>query len=321
MGLERGRRACLALTLNFVALGLAVSAITTSYWCEGTRKVVKPFCTGTTSTLKQAFCIRFNSSNLNDSRQVQYIYETGEDKFLMRRFHTGIFFSCEQADDMVGFTCRDFLQIAPERERGVLWLCIIAECLYISLMSIGGALMWTEVFHCCNMMTRLKINAFAALCTALSGLFGMLAHMMFMTAFQLAVLIGPEDWRPKTWDYSWSYLLAWASFATCMGSAVTALNRYTKTIIEFKFKRKHIEKNLRFKQKLLELDASEQLQVWDTYLPSVPDLDLPGPGPGPPLLDLADANADASIFKAPNGRADLLDLGGEMVLLGEEEYC
>lgn len=39
----------------------------------------------------------------------------------------------------------------------------------------------------------------------LSGLCGMVAHMMFTTIFQLAVAMGPEDWRPKTWDYSWSY--------------------------------------------------------------------------------------------------------------------
>ncbi|XP_073801110.1 germ cell-specific gene 1-like protein isoform X4 [Danio rerio] len=91
------------------------------------------------------------------------------------------------------------------------------------------------------------------------GLFGMVAHMMFTTAFQLAVQLGPEDWRPKTWDYSWSYLLAWCSFGTCMSSAVTALNHYTKTIIEFKFRRRTIEKKLRIKQRILELDLPEDL--------------------------------------------------------------
>ncbi|XP_063067788.1 germ cell-specific gene 1-like protein [Engraulis encrasicolus] len=265
MGLERGRKASLPLILNFAALAMAISAITTNFWCEGTRKVMKPFCAEGASMLKQQhYCIAFNSSNFNDSRQVQYIYETGEDKFVMRRFHTGIFFSCEQADDMIAFECREFMGVTPVQERAVLWLCMVAECLYTSLMAIGGALMWTEACHCCNMMNRLKINAFAALCTALAGLFGMLAHMMFMTSFQLAILIGPEDWRPKTWDYSWSYLLAWTSFATCMGSAVTALNRYTKTITEFKFKRKNIEKNLRLKQKLLDLDVPEQ--IWNMHI-------------------------------------------------------
>ncbi|XP_072550412.1 germ cell-specific gene 1-like protein [Salminus brasiliensis] len=263
MGIEQGPRATLAFTLNCAAFAMAVSAVTTSYWCEGTRKVAKPFCTGPVK-VKQTYCIRFNSSDINNTRLVQYIYETGEEKFLMRKFHTGIWFSCEQAVDLVGFSCREFLEITPDHERGVLWLCIVGECLYISLLFTGGTLMAVEMCHCCNMMNRLKLNAFAALFTALSGLFGMVAHMMFTTAFQLAVIMGPEDWKPKTWDYSWSYLLAWASFATCMASAVTALNHYTKTIIQFKFKRRNIEKNLRIKQKLLELDMPEGL--WDAYL-------------------------------------------------------
>lgn len=99
---QHGWRAALALSLNLVALVFATAAVCTSYWCEGTRKVAKPFCTGPPLKVKQSFCIRFNSSNVNDSRLVQYIFETGEEKFLLRRFHTGIFFSCEQAADMNG---------------------------------------------------------------------------------------------------------------------------------------------------------------------------------------------------------------------------
>lgn len=53
-----------------------------------------------------------------------------------------------------------------------------------------------------------------------------------------------------------------------MGSAVTALNRYTKTIIEFKYKRRNIEKSLMIKQKMMELDLPEQM--WDMYLTAVP---------------------------------------------------
>ncbi|CAL8271233.1 unnamed protein product [Lota lota] len=268
MRLERGWRSSLALTLNLVAFSFAVSAVTTSYWCEGTRKVVKPFCTGPPLEAKQWFCIRFNSSNLNDSRLVQYIWETGEEKFLMRRFHAGIFFSCEQAADMNGFDCRDFSEIAPAHERGVLWLCIVAESFYLALLFAGGALMILEQFPCFSVMNKLKLNAFAAMCTALSGLCGMVAHMMFTTIFQLAVAMGPEDWRPKSWDYSWSYALAWSSFGTCMGSAVTALNRYTKTIVEFKYKRRSIEKSLHIKQKLLELDLLDNM--WDVYLTTGP---------------------------------------------------
>uniref|UniRef100_A0A3B3R7Q4 Uncharacterized protein n=1 Tax=Paramormyrops kingsleyae TaxID=1676925 RepID=A0A3B3R7Q4_9TELE len=64
------------------------------------------------------------------------------------------------------------------------------------------------------------------------GLMGMVAHMMYTTVFQLTVTIGPKDWRPQTWDYGWSFALAWISFGCCMASAVFTLNSYTKTSIE-----------------------------------------------------------------------------------------
>ncbi|KAK3552785.1 hypothetical protein QTP86_022587 [Hemibagrus guttatus] len=258
MKLQQGSRATLAFTLNCLAFTLAVSAVTTSYWCSGTRKVVKPLCTGP-AKIKQDYCIHFNSSDMNNTRLVQYIYETGEEQFILKKFHTGIWFTCEQAVDLLG---KAFLEIAPDHERGVLWLCIIGECLYVTLLFIGVSLMAMDMSHCCNRMNRLKLNAFAALFTALSGLFGMVAHMMFTTAFQLAVILGPEDWKPKTWDYSWSYLLAWVSFVTCMASAVTALNHYTKTMIQFKFKRKNIENSLEL------LGLHMPVGLWDTYLSS-----------------------------------------------------
>ncbi|KAF3854070.1 hypothetical protein F7725_014758 [Dissostichus mawsoni] len=231
---NRRRRASMALTLNFLALFLAVSALTTSYWCEGTRKVVKPFCTGPVTATRQSFCIRFNSSNLNDTRLVQYIWETGEDKYVMRKFHTGIWFSCEQNINMTGENCRSFLKVAPSNERVPIHPPVGHRRL---LMSI-------EVCHLGNVIDGLKLNAFAAIFTVLS-------------AFQLTVSLGPEDWKPQTWDYSWSYILAWSSFTACMASSVTTINRYTKTILEFKHKRRNIEKNLKIKQKLLELDPEQ----------------------------------------------------------------
>ncbi|XP_061079290.1 germ cell-specific gene 1-like protein [Conger conger] len=295
MKMARQKRAYLAITLNMVALTFAVSAVSTSYWCEGTRKVVKPFCAGPV-TVKQTYCIRFNSSNLNDSRLVQYIWETGEDKFIMRKFHTGIWVSCEQSFNMIGFTCRNFLEIAPAHERGVLWLCIVAECLYICLLFMGGVLMCTEMCCCCNLMNGLKMNAFAAVFTALSGLLGMVAHMMFTTIFQLSVSLGPEDWRPKTWDYSWSYLLAWSSFAACMASAVTTLNRYTKTIIEFRRKRRILEKHVRLEEKLMELNSPAQL--WDVYISTAPSATEE-------LLDLSSKPPDDSVFLEVEDKMDL----------------
>lgn len=53
-----------------------------------------------------------------------------------------------------------------------------------------------------------------------------------------------------------------------MGSAVTALNRYTKTIVEFKYKRRNIAKSLLIKQKMMEKDLPDQM--WDMYLTAVP---------------------------------------------------
>ncbi|KAM9457486.1 germ cell-specific gene 1-like protein [Clarias gariepinus] len=259
MKLQHGQRGTLAFTLNCLAFTLAVAAVTTSYWCSGTRKVVKILCTDSVKA-KQNYCIHFNSSDVNNTRVVQYFYETGEEKFLLKKFHTGIWFTCEQAVDLLGFTCRAFLEIAPNHEKGVLWLCIIGECLYITFQFIGVSLMAVEKHHCCKTTSRLKLNSFAALFTTLSGLFGMAAHIMFTTAFQLVVIMGPKDWKPKTWDYSWSYLLAWTSFATCMASAVTALNHYTKTMIQFKFKRKNIANNLEF--------VHMSVELLDTYLSS-----------------------------------------------------
>lgn len=52
---------------------------------------------------------------------------------------------------------------------GVLWLSMIAEFMYISLLGIGFLLMWVEVLCAHKEMHALKINAFAAMCTVLSG--------------------------------------------------------------------------------------------------------------------------------------------------------
>ncbi|TNN52837.1 hypothetical protein EYF80_036937 [Liparis tanakae] len=50
-----------------------------------------------------------------------------------------------------------------------------------------------------------------------------------------------------------------------MGSAVTALNRYTKTIVEFKYKRRNIAKSLMMERQLMEQQLMEQDRMWDTY--------------------------------------------------------
>lgn len=83
---------CLALAFSLVAVG-------SSYWCEGTRKVAKPLC------LDQPggpHCSHLSGGHDSDGRRdtgsqvVQYIWETGDDKFIQCRFHVGLWQSCEE---------------------------------------------------------------------------------------------------------------------------------------------------------------------------------------------------------------------------------
>lgn len=39
----------------------------------------------------------------------------------------------------------------------------------------------------------------------ISGLLGMVAHVMYTQVFQVTVSHGPPDWRPYNWDYGWSF--------------------------------------------------------------------------------------------------------------------
>lgn len=123
----------------------------------------------------------------------------------------------------------------------MLWLSVVSEVLYIFLLVIGFSLMCLELLHSDNVMDGLKLNAFAAvftvlsgdggscgwggrggaclqqtpnaclaganwcMCLFLAGLLGMVAHMMYTQAFQATVSLGPEDWRPHSWDYGWSF--------------------------------------------------------------------------------------------------------------------
>ncbi|XP_024150137.1 germ cell-specific gene 1-like protein isoform X2 [Oryzias melastigma] len=252
--MSRRNRSLLSLGLTSLALTLSVSAFCTSYWCEGTHKVVKPVCL---SPVKMKNCGRNNSqpyttvaptpdpkspvSNVTLSplqkeelalirkkklaNAVQYIWETGEDKFMLRYFHTGFWLSCEkhnEGDDQEE-KCRSFIELTPGETQGVLWLSVISEFMYIGLLAMGFLLMCVEAMCLCakREMSSLKINAFAAMCTVLS-------------VFQMTVSIGPKDWRPQSWDYGWSFALAWLSFSCCMAAAVATLNSYTKTIIEMK---------------------------------------------------------------------------------------
>ncbi|XP_060108583.1 germ cell-specific gene 1-like protein 2 [Heteronotia binoei] len=261
MGVDRQQRASAALSLSFLSLIFSITAFSSSYWCEGTRKVAKPFC----SELQGgSHCIRFNSSGANDSSMVQYVWETGDDKFVDRKFHAGIWYSCEEILSGEGEKCRSFISLTPPADRGVLWLSIAAELLYITFLLMGVTLMLIEICHSISILDGLKLNAFAAIFTVLAGLLGMVAHMMYTTVFQMTVNLGPEDWRPQTWDYGWSYCLAWGSFACCMASSVTTMNRYTKTILEFKYRQKRLERSLKAKP----MNPAPE-KTWKMYIDTV----------------------------------------------------
>lgn len=51
----------------------------------------------------------------------------------------------------------------------MLWLSLVSEFMYIGLLGMGFLLMWLEVLCFSKEMNSLKINAFAAICTVLSG--------------------------------------------------------------------------------------------------------------------------------------------------------
>ncbi|XP_062820489.1 germ cell-specific gene 1-like protein isoform X2 [Anolis carolinensis] len=220
-GGRRGR-ALLAVGLNLLALLFSATAFGTTHWCEGTQRVPKPTC----GPLARTNCLDYGyreeeeaaaarlhgngSANASaphgpSDSVVHYSWETGDDRFLFRYFHAGIWYSCEENINDPGEKCRSFIDLAPASEKGVLWLSVVSEVLYIVLLVVGFSLMCLELLHSNNVIDGLKLNAFAAVFTVLSGLLGMVAHMMYTQVFQVTVSLGPEDWRPHSWDYGWSF--------------------------------------------------------------------------------------------------------------------
>lgn len=96
----RRARALLAVGLNLLALLFSATAFGTTHWCEGTQRVPKPTC----GPHKRTNCLDYgyeeagagNGSAGNASSAVHYSWETGDDRFLFRYFHAGIWYSCEE---------------------------------------------------------------------------------------------------------------------------------------------------------------------------------------------------------------------------------
>ncbi|KAG7273091.1 hypothetical protein CRUP_024821 [Coryphaenoides rupestris] len=296
-------RALLSVCLNLLALLLSTSAFATTYWCAGTQRVPKPTC----GQQRTRHCVDDGGGgNVTDRSKVHYSWETGDDRFVFRRFHTGIWSSCEENINGPGEKCRSFIDLAPASERGVLWLSVVSEILYILLLVVGFSLMCLELFHSNNVIDGLKLNAFAAVFTYGCGLLGMVAHMMYTQVFQITVSLGPEDWRPHSWDYSWSFCMAWGSFTCCMAASVTTLNSYTKTVIEFRHKRKLFEQGLRDDRSFLHPDTFHYLQ---------------GQALGPVDQAVALYPVPTEVYPGPSRRSGREDLRDSMMEPLGEEQC
>ncbi|KAF6271435.1 GSG1 like [Rhinolophus ferrumequinum] len=216
MKTSRRGRALLAVALNLLALLFATTAFLTTYWCQGTQRVPKPGCgqggrancpnSGANATANGTAAPAPAAAAAGHSPPggALYSWETGDDRYLFRNFHTGIWYSCEEELGGLGEKCRSFIDLAPASEKGLL---------------------------------------------------GMVAHMMYTQVFQVTVSLGPEDWRPHSWDYGWSFCLAWGSFTCCMAASVTTLNSYTKTVIEFRHKRKVFEQGYREEPTFIDPEA------------------------------------------------------------------
>ncbi|XP_020857310.1 germ cell-specific gene 1 protein [Phascolarctos cinereus] len=225
-----------AVILNMMALCLSTTSFLSSYWCVGTQKVPKPLCGKSMASKCIGMLVPLDGGSGNTSSQevVNYSWETGDDRFSFRYFHAGMWLSCEENMESPGEKCRSFIELTPPIERGILWLSLGSEIVYVSLLSISLLLLLLELLFPGNPGCGLKLNAFAAMSSVLSGLLGMVAHMMYTQVFQATANLGPEDWRPHTWDYGWAFYMAWVSFTCCMMSGVTTLNTYTKMVLEFK---------------------------------------------------------------------------------------
>ncbi|XP_053069111.1 germ cell-specific gene 1-like protein isoform X5 [Acinonyx jubatus] len=183
MKTSRRGRALLAVALNLLALLFATTAFLTTHWCQGTQRVPKPGCgqggrancpnsganaTANGTAAPAAAAAAAAAAGNGPPGGALYSWETGDDRFLFRNFHTGIWYSCEEELGGLGETCRSFIDLAPASEKGVLWLSVVSEVLYILLLVVGFSLMCLELFHSSNVIDGLKLNAFAAVFTVLS---------------------------------------------------------------------------------------------------------------------------------------------------------
>ncbi|XP_074213499.1 germ cell-specific gene 1 protein isoform X3 [Camelus bactrianus] len=232
------QRTCLSALLSVLSLSLSTASLLSNYWFVGTQKVPKPLCGKGLAAKCFDMPLPLDGGSTNSSPQevVQYSWEAGDDRFTFHAFRSGMWLSCEETVEEPGERCRSFLELTPPTEREILWLSLGAQFAYIGLELISFLLLLTDLLFTGNPGCGLKLSAFAAVSSVLSGLLGMVGHMMYSQVFQATANLGPEDWRPHAWKYGWAFYTAWVSFTCCMASAVTTFNTYTRLVLEFKCK-------------------------------------------------------------------------------------
>nr|XP_020480661.1 DNA-directed RNA polymerase II subunit 1-like [Monopterus albus] len=117
----------------------------------------------------------------------------------------------------------------------MMWLSLSLELMYLGLLLISSTLLSVQLcirawFPSTQRWGQL-LNAFAAVFTILGGLLGMVGHMMYMQVFQTTASMGPEDFKPHSYGYSWAFYVAWLAFTVCMSAGISTLNNYTKKIL------------------------------------------------------------------------------------------
>lgn len=82
-------------------------------------------------------------------------------------------------------------------------LCRRLHCALRCLFSIAWNVFMMH--HPACRATMEALGSKGCLTCLISGLLGMVAHVMYTQVFQVTVSLGPPDWRPYNWDYGWSF--------------------------------------------------------------------------------------------------------------------
>ncbi|KAM9746206.1 germ cell-specific gene 1-like protein [Menidia menidia] len=278
--LQRVRSPSLSFFQTVVSLLLSTVALVSSFWCVGQQKVPKPLCTAT----KHTNCIPV--PGLSNSSNIQFFWETGDDRFVFPTFHTGLFFLCEEniyADEWEE-RCRGFYTLTPGSEKAMMWLSLSMELGYIGLLLISCVLLSVQLCLRAWFPSTLRwgqlLNAFAAIFTVLAGLLGMVGHMMFMQVFQTTASMGPEDFKPHSYGYSWAFYVAWLAFTVCMAAGVSTLNNYTKKVLMVGPRRTSGLNPCSF-------DCVGLFPPASYYTPPNPNIPFASPFPAPPISHLS----------------------------------